>query len=406
MIPVASALLFKAGKEGERMVSDLLRMPSDEQGELAVRLIARPLRLRTDEKLLLLSFQIQRNLNLPAPTQETLNVNAETVARVDILERELLATRESLQATIEELETSNEELQATNEELMASNEELQSSNEELQSVNEELNTVNAEFQEKMAILNRVNADLDNMTKAAGVATVFVDDGIKLTRFSPDAVAIFKLRDSDIGRPLDEIAHVLKYPNLIDDMRMTLTTTRMLEKEARTPDGKIYLIRILPYSIASSAAKGVVATFVDITAFHDRQRLQNVLDALPEHVAVLEPDGTIAMVNTAWTRFAKANGDMDLKHSGVGANYLDACRTSDQLEDGLQASRARLGIKAVLEGSSPSFSLQYPCHSPTEQRWFVMNVAPIPGQQFGVVVSHINITSWFTDPDSPQNETHS
>lgn len=396
MVPVASALLFKAGKDGERMVSDLLRMPDDGDADTALRLVAQPVRTGSEQKLMLLSFQIQRTVGAPAVPEATIDVSAETVARVDILERELTATRESLQATIEELETSNEELQATNEELMASNEELQSSNEELQSVNEELNTVNAEFQEKMGILNRVNADLDTMTKAVGVATVFVDGQIRLTRFSPDAASIFKLRDSDVGRPLEDIAHVLKYPGLMDDMRRTLETGRMLEKEARAPDGRMFLIRILPYAVASSAAKGVVATFVDITAFHDRQRLQDVLDALPEHVAVLDTDGTITMVNAAWTRFAKANGDHDLTHAGVGSNYLKACQTDPRDEDGLQAEKARLGIKSVLEGSATSFSLQYPCHSPTEQRWFVMNVAPIPGREAGAVVSHINITSWYVD----------
>ena len=280
---------------------------------------------------------------------------------------------------------------------MASNEELQSSNEELQSVNEELNTVNAEFQEKMGLLNRVNADLDTMTKAVGVATVFVDGELKLTRFSPDAAAIFKLRDTEIGRPIDEIAHILKYPSLIDDMASTLGSSRMLEKEARAPDGRVFLVRILPYQVSSSLARGVVATFVDITAFHDRQRLQNVLDALPEHVAVLDADGTIVMVNAAWIRFAKANGDPQLQHAGVGTNYLNACDTSAGVPDSVQAARARLGIKSVLEGTAPSFSLQYPCHSPTEQRWFVMNVAPIPGHHYGAVVSHINITAWADGP---------
>jgi two-component system CheB/CheR fusion protein len=41
-----------------------------------------------------------------------------------------------------------------------------------------------------------------------------------------------------------------------------------------------------------------------------------------------------------------------------------------------------------------FSLEYPCHSPTEQRWFVMNVAPVTGTEFGAVVSHVNISSWY------------
>ena len=393
IVPVASALLFKARKEGQRTVSDLLRLTEHTQDDQAVRLVARPLSAVGEQQLTLLSFQTQ--VQGPGQAPLVVNVDEETTARLDLLERELRATRESLQATIEELETSNEELQATNEELMASNEELQSANEELQSVNEELNTVNAEFQDKVGILNRVNADLDTMTKAVGVATVFVDDAMCLTRFSPDAVNIFKLRDTDIGRPLDDIAHVLRYPGLIDDLRLTLATSRVLEREAQSPHGQDFLVRMLPYGVPSSQARGVVATFVDITAFHDRQRLQGVLDALPEHVAVLEADGTIAMVNAAWIRFAKANGDPELRHSGVGTNYLRVCAggLGDEAGEG-DGERARRGLKAVLEGSSNGFAMQYPCHSPTEQRWFVMNVAPIRGPYHAAVVSHFNISAWY------------
>jgi two-component system CheB/CheR fusion protein len=320
------------------------------------------------------------------------------MARVDILEQELAATRESLQATVEELETSNEELQATNEELMASNEELQSSNEELQSVNEELNTVNAEFQEKVSILNRLNIDLDSMTKAVGVATVFVDEGLHLNRFSPDAAGILKLREGDLGRPLDEINHILEYSELMEDLANTMRSERLVEKEVAASDGRIFLVRILPYGVPSSSHRGAVATFVDVTSLRDKERLQSIIDALPEHIAVLTPDGTIAMVNNAWIRFAQANGDPGLAFSGPGANYLDACLIEEGkqgmgAEEAQQAHMARLGIKSVLEGSQTSFSLQYPCHSQEEERWFVMNAAPILGSEFGAVVSHINITTW-------------
>ncbi|MDT8438575.1 MAG: CheR family methyltransferase [Wenzhouxiangellaceae bacterium] len=402
IVPVASALLYKAGKERERMVSDVNTVKLEDGSSRRVRLDVRPLAPRADEQLLLLSFE-----EMPADSiggePIPVDVDAETQARIEILERELGATRESLQATIEELETSNEELQATNEELMASNEELQSSNEELQSVNEELNTVNAEYQEKVAILNRLNADLDSMAKAVGVATIFVDEELNLTRFSPDAVSIFKLRDSDLGRPLDEIAHVLKYPSLIEDLRLTIGSERMSEKQALAPDGQLYLARLLPYRIASTNHRGAVATFVDISAFRDRQRLQAIIDALPEHIAVLEPDGRIALINAAWKRFARANGDPDMRHSGIGSNYLEACYAANGGND-LSAERARFGIKAVLEGSTPAFSMQYPCHSPLEKRWFAMNVAAVQGFEFAAVVSHINISSWYHDHDGDGNES--
>lgn len=390
LVPVASALLFKASKEREAMVSDLLRVTQDDGSEKVIRLSVRPMQPRGDEQMMLLAFE-PHNLPLPEHSSIPVDVDAETMARIDVLQRELEATRESLQATIEELETSNEELQATNEELMASNEELQSSNEELQSVNEELNTVNAEYQEKVGILNRLNADLDSMSKAVGVATVFVDGALNLTRFSPDAVSVFRLREGDIGRPLNEIVHVLHYPELSDDLSRTILTERMTEKEVPSADGRTLLVRILPYNIPSADQRGAVATFIDITATRERDRLQAILDGLPEHIAVLATDGTIVMVNAAWERFAKANGDPELRHSGVGRNYLEVCNSGGGDTD---AQRAQRGIKAVLEGSTPMFSLQYPCHSVSEKRWFVMNVAPIHGADTGAVVSHINITAWY------------
>ena len=396
LIPVAAALLFKAGKDGDVLTSDTIRVPFGHEDARSVKLTARPLKMEREERFLLLCFEELPDQNTASTATTPINVDAETTARLDTLERELAATRESLQATIEELETSNEELQATNEELMASNEELQSSNEELQSVNEELNTVNAEFQEKMVMLNRVNADLESMAKAVGVATVFVDHELHVTRFSPDAISIFKLREYDIGRPLDDITHTLKYPSLMEDLRNTLLTERMIQREVLSSDGRLYLARILPYRIPSNATIGVVATFVDVSVFRDLQRLQAIIDALPEHVVVLDHDGTIALVNAAWSRFARANGDTQMRHSGPGANYFSACQTSEEATDGRIAHQALQGVRAVLEGSKTGFSIQYPCHSPTEKRWFMMHVAPVIGQEFGAVVSHIDISSWYDD----------
>jgi two-component system CheB/CheR fusion protein len=392
LTPVAAALLYKASRDRSSIVSDLLDVTLQSGDKRTIRLSAHPVHNDGEERLTLLCFETAP-LHAGLVEMEPVNVDAETMARVSVLERELAATRESLQATIEELETSNEELQATNEELMASNEELQSSNEELQSVNEEMSTVNAEFQEKMLVLNRLNADLDSMAKAAGVATIFVDADLHITRFSPDATQIFKLRDSDVGRPLDDIAHGLRYPSLMDDLRQTLLTQRMVETEVTTlDDKKTYLIRVLPYLVPSTTIHGAVATFVDVTAFHDARRLQSILDALPEHIAVLDHAGGIIMVNAAWRRFAQANGDKALRQSGPGVNYLEVCQVGQQYHD-VDAAAAYLGLRGVLEGTLPLFSMEYPCHSPTEQRWFVMNVAPVMSQNVGAVVSHINISSW-------------
>ena len=343
------------------------------------------------ERLTLLAFE-QLHAPVPTDTLTTLDVDSETAERMEVLERELSATRESLQATVEELETSNEELQSTNEELMSSNEELQSSNEELQSVNEELNTVNAEYQEKIDILNRLNADLDNMAQAVAAGTVFVDEELHLTRFSPDATYIFKLRDSDLGRPLDDLAHTLLYPELIADLGHTLKDGNRIEKEIRGINGLHYFVRMLPYSVPSSSAKGAVITFMDVTALHEVSRLQHIIDSLSENIAVLNSLGVITLVNQAWRRFAIDNGDPEMVRSGPGTSYLDVCNAAFDPAD-RTISAAQRGVREVLEGTRPHFSIEYPCNSPTEERWFVMHVSAVGGEQPGAVVSHINITEW-------------
>ncbi|BBP44563.1 chemotaxis protein CheB [Thiosulfativibrio zosterae] len=394
LVSVVSALLFKALKDKTTLYSDMVTLKANDLSQRTLRICVRPIVIESDERFALVVFEEQ---NLAGKLDlKVVDIDAETSARIEILQQELAATRESLQATIEELETSNEELQATNEELMASNEELQSSNEELQSVNEEMNTVNAEFQEKVLRLNQANADLDSMAMAVGVATIFVDPQLQITRFTPDTVGLFKLRDSDIGRPLSDIRHTLHNADLTQYFEKTLQTGRIFEQEISSENGNTYLLRILPYHVASNPLPGAVATLTDVSAIQDKLRLQSILDALPEHVAVLANDGTIAMVNTAWKRFAKANGDPLLKFSGVGNNYLESCHVMDDSADP-SIQKAYYGVKAVLEGQTAFFSLKYPCHSPTEKRWFVMNVAPILGHyEYGVVVSHNNITAWIED----------
>ena len=394
LMPVVSAMLYKVNAEGVSLQSDPVRVQLSDGREHRVRVSVHPVLRDGQDPLSLVCFEEQENST--AIESGSINIEAETMAHVSALERELRVTRENLQATIEELETSNEELQATNEELMASNEELQSSNEELQSVNEEMGSVNAEFQEKMTLLNKANADLDNMAKASGVPTVFLDEKMNITRFSPDAKQVFKLRDSDVGRRLDDIAHVLRYPGLMEDLTLTLQTGRMIEREVRTNDGtRTYLSRMLPYVMHSSLGTGAVITLVDITELLNAQRLQVIIDALPENIAVLDEQGTIVMVNKAWNQFALENGGDPNSGLGVGCNYLMACtgKPDDSLDARGDAVDVNLRLRHVLEGRAQTFSTEYACHSPDKERWFVMNVAAIQHPNMRAVVSHFETTMW-------------
>ncbi|QDV38218.1 PAS domain S-box protein [Tautonia plasticadhaerens] len=118
-------------------------------------------------------------------------------------------------------------------------------------------------------------------------------------------------------------------------------------------------------------------------------LAETLDALPSHIAVLDESGVILQVNAAWRRFAEENGLRDDAYS-IGRNYLDACIPTDAgcIEDEVIGD----GIRSVIEGRTPGFSCEYPCHSPTERRWFVMRVNRFGGSgPPRVVVAHDQIT---------------
>ena len=393
LAPVGIALLHKVNKENVVLRSELQLFDPGKGASELVWVVVWPLMAEdSPERYFLMAFESQP-CNQAEPAQaESIDVSAVSNERIHSLERDLAATRDSLQATIEELETANEELQATNEELMASNEELQSTNEELQSVNEELYTVNSENQEKIDILNRLNADLDNMTKAALIPTIFVDGDLHLTRFTPEASKIFRIREGDIGRPIDDFSHQMDYPEFVADLRRVIDTSQFSEREVKTWDDHWYLVRSLPYFDRPRNISGAVVTFFDITYLKDVQRMQGILDSLPEHIAVLDPLGRIVLVNHAWRTFAEQNGDRGMAHSGPGANYLDVCEIKTG-PDADVAEKVLQGIRKVLSGEREAFSTQYPCHSPTERRWFLMHAAPVKHVSGGVVVSHVNITPW-------------
>jgi PAS domain S-box-containing protein len=119
---------------------------------------------------------------------------------------------------------------------------------------------------------------------------------------------------------------------------------------------------------------------------------SVFDALPEHIAVLDRNGTIVAVNEAWRRFARENGGTGEDHGQIGVNYIGVCSSAACEQHNEEALSLQNGITEVLAGRSGGLTLEYPCHSPTEQRWFRVSVVPLDGPSTGVVVSHQNITA--------------
>ncbi len=252
-----------------------------------------------------LSETRKAEIEAPQPGQ-TYDLSHEAEQRITDLEQELQFTRENLQATVEELETANEELQATNEELLASNEELQSTNEELQSTNEELYSVNSEYQSKIMELSELHNDLDNLLSASQIGKLLMDENMEIRRFSPKVTEIFKLLDTDVGRPLTHITHHLTNIDPIQLVKNVQKTNVPAEHEVQTSQGRWFLMRVLPYAVGPRVFSGTLVSFVDITNIKQteealqasEEKHRRLFETLSQGVVYHSADGKIISANPA------------------------------------------------------------------------------------------------------------
>jgi len=235
-----------------------------------IRLTARPVPTIEAEAGLFLVVVEEQALASRDPDQGDASSGPEEPV-VQQLESELRTTRAELRSTVEELESANEELKSSNEELISTNEELQSANEEMQtskeelhSLNEELETVNGELREKLDEVASANGDLQNLFAATQIATIFLDRSLRITKFTPAATALFHLLESDVGRPLADLAPRFAGQDLVPEALEVLRLLTTVERQVQTSDGHWFVLRVLPYRTIENFIAGVVVTFVNIS----------------------------------------------------------------------------------------------------------------------------------------------
>ena len=282
---VAQAALFQARREGRAAESGPVKLELD--GEPAIVTVrARP---APGVPLVQVVFDVQ-----PASA---------SVADPDhALGEALRQTQEQLQTSVEEFETSREELRAQNEELQSINEELRSTAEELetakeeaQSMAEELRTVNDELKAKVDETARAKGDLENLIASTEIATLFLDRGLRIQRFTPRVRDLFHVRASDVGRPLADLAQRFGGGRLVEDAGAVVERLDAREREVEAEDGRWYLVHARPYRTVEDRIDGVVVTFVDITRRkadelalrQSEERYRSLFGSIDEGFCVLE-----------------------------------------------------------------------------------------------------------------------
>jgi two-component system CheB/CheR fusion protein len=301
--PVVRGLLLRLRHDGSETVR---RSVTTATGTVLVSVV----RLGDDSAAGRLVVSFHDPLEAPAAARPA-SEEASAGSEVERMAQELASTEAALQASIEELSASNEELQALNEELQASAEELQASgeevqasNEELEATNEELSTLNAELQVRGDDLASANADLENIQASLTSGLILVDRELRVTRYSPLAVRVFALIESDLGRPLTAIPSTIEIPGLEQRLRAAVEEQQagMLELRGERSD---VLLQFQPYRARDGAVRGAIVVSTDVTELAEAHRtaqrslrdLTAVTEALAEAVWQRDAQGRLLFLNS-------------------------------------------------------------------------------------------------------------
>ena len=287
--------------------------------------------------------------------------------------------------------------------LLHSNESLRQCNLEYEKLNEEL----FEAKEKYRLLAENISDviwIKNYTQ--NKMTYISPSSINLSGFTAEEAIQLDIENS-IGKDSAETAKKL-LPEFLEDFLQNPNQKKYktIEVQQKCKDGSyIWVENTLHFQLASNGdieamgvsrniekRKELEKALIDANfALADSNVFNiSIIDSLSQHLVVLDGKGYIVTVNKAWKKFALENGcSPDVNF--IGMNYIDVCAKAPDYANGEEADEANKGIHSVMKGELSEYSLEYPCHSPTEKRWFLMRVRPVLGQGKGVVITHANIT---------------
>jgi two-component system, chemotaxis family, CheB/CheR fusion protein len=177
--------------------------------------------------------------------------------------------------------------------------------------------------------------LDNLLSATQIGNLLLDENMEVRRFSKRVCDIFKLLDSDIGRPITHITHHLQNCDPIALIREVQISSQQLEQEVQTQDGRWRLMRIVPYAIGPKTFSGTVVSFVDInllklaqeSACEMQQLFANVVHSSPALVWMADTSKGCVWFNEPWLAFTGRTMEQELGNGwteGVHPDDFERC----------------------------------------------------------------------------------
>ena len=335
-------------------------------------------------------------------TDLNLRQRAEERAKKELFSSQEPISHEEMQRMLHELLVHQIELQMQNEELHLTLVELAENKIHLEKVLDE-------YEASLRLLKESEAHFRLLTENVSDVVWKMDSNFHVTYISPadERLRGYKAEEVVGGHVFDQMTEESiaviseKTRQRIEAEQRGIQTNQLsFEVQQRCKDDSLVWTEIL--STAERNAEGEIIGYHGISRnINERKRieeavklselfLQSTLDGLSAHIALLDDNGVILLVNKAWRDFAYQNG-LSPEVVSEGTNYLQICNMSS----GGYAEEAEPfaeGIKMVLTGEKDFFYMEYPCHTPHEKRWFAGRITPFQGEGARrVVIAHENIT---------------
>ena len=390
--PEARALFLIVRADRSAASSGSLQVPGLEH---PLRLEAAPLQV-ADRSLTVLSFVEEGPAaSVPPSGLGNSDRDAAFAREIERLEHELLSSQDSLRRSMadleqvnEELEASSEELQASSEELQSSNEELEAYNEELQATNEELAELNQELRKHSEDLQQLNTELRNIQSSLSQGMVIVDRHLQVTRFSPLAVRVFGLVESDVGQPLIGVPTTVPLVGLREALQAVIQGEGRRTIEATNEDVS-YFAQIMPYLDHDGSNLGAIITLTDVSelvslrhaAEASLSEFERLADALEQ--VVWKRDHTL-------TRMLYISRRIE----GLGGWTVDEILDQPELLDGAIHADDRRSVERARRRGSAGWRVTYRLATPSQGERRVEEVAmPLEeGHDYGFVGTLTDITA--------------
>ena len=118
--------------------------------------------------------------------------------------------------------------------------------------------------------------------------------------------------------------------------------------------------------------------------------RTILDAIPAHLAVLDPEGKIIFVNESWQRFV-GQCEGPWKSIEIGQNYVEYCELANH-QFGSLGHRVATGIRKVLKVETSTFSLVHEVAQEGQNKWYRMTATSLGrADTIGAVVMYQDVT---------------